>query len=254
LHAFWVGPSLSALAHACLASFVRVGHRVVLHSYDAVDNVPREVESSDANAIVPRHRLFVHIDTGSYSLFSNYFRYQLLARSMGVYIDCDLICLRAIETTAPYIFGLQDDDEINGAVLKLPADSPMLRDLSAIFERKVFAPPWYSRRTRVRQHVKAWLKRPADLAHAPWGSAGPTAITWYARRHGLAGLAQPQDVFYPVHWRDVGRLLDPSTSWSDLVTDRTRCVHLWNENLKQHPGSDPPKGSPLREFLDGAWP
>src|SRR4051794_39198783 len=90
-HAFWVGARLSAIAHACLASFVRIGHRVVLHSYDSVDNLPRGVECADANAIVPRHHLFVHVDTGSYSLFSDYFRYQLLARNPGVYVDCDVV-------------------------------------------------------------------------------------------------------------------------------------------------------------------
>jgi hypothetical protein len=237
-----------------LASFVRAGHRVALHSYDAVANVPAGVECLDANAIVSRDRLFVHADTGSYSLFSNYFRYQLLRRSLGVYIDCDLICLRSIDTDRAYVLGFEDAQNMNGAVLKLPSNSPVLSDLEALFDRRVFTPPWYSLREQLKQHARAWLKRPADLAHAPWGSAGPKALTYYAERHGLARYAEPPEVFYPVHWRDIRRLLDPQQSWPNLITERTQCVHLWNENLRHHTKGDPPPGSPLREFLDGRFP
>jgi mannosyltransferase OCH1-like enzyme len=204
--------------------------------------------------IVPRDQLFVHEDTQSYSLFSNYFRYQLLRRGLGLYIDCDVICVRPIDASGPYVFGYQDDRVINGAILKLPSDSLVLRDLERLFEKRVFTPPWYSRREQLKQYARAVLGRPYGIRHAPWGSAGPTAITWYVRQHDLTRHAEPPEVFYPVHWRDAAVVLDPLASWNAMITERTRCVHLWNENLRHHDVDRPPRSSPLRRFLDGAWP
>ena len=252
-HALWIGERLGPVAGACLRSFVRVGHPVVLHCYDEPRDVPDGVVLSDAATLVPRDRVFTHARTGSYALFSNYFRYQIMQRSLGLYVDCDVVCVRPVPTRS-YLFGLQDAETINGAVLKLPSGSRLLGDLTALFDPGVFAPPWYSRRRRLEQYIKTLLGRPADLAHARWGVAGPVALTWFAKKHGLRDWAQPMDVLYPVPHTEVSRFLDPDVTWESLITEQTCCVHLWNEKLRRENLQAIRPGSPLQRLLNDEWP
>ena len=254
-HALWIGERLGPVAGACLRSFVRVGHPVVLHCYDEPRDAPDGVVLSDAATLVPRDRVFTHAKTGSYALFSNYFRYQIMQRSLGLYVDCDVVCVRPVPTRS-YLFGLQDVETINGAVLKLPSGSPLLGDLTALFDQGVFAPPWYSRQRRLTQYIKTLFGRHADLAHAPWGVAGPVALTWFAKKHGLRDWAQPMDVFYPVPHTEVSSFFDPDVTWESLITEQTCCVHLWNEKLRRenlHLQAIRP-GSPLQRLLNDEWP
>jgi hypothetical protein len=253
-HALWIGPHLGPLGHACLRSFVHAGHRVVLHAYEAIDDVPAGVELADASAIVPRERVFRHVGTGSYALFSDYFRYALLQRGLGLYVDCDVVCVRPIEHAGDYVIGFQSADVLNGAVMKQPPNSPLLADLLALFEPGVFAPPWYPWPLRLKQYAKAVLGRPTDLQHAPWGSAGPTALTYLARKHGVTRFAAPVDVFYPVPHDQAARFLDPNVRAEWLITERTRCVHLWNEVLRECDFPRAPAGSLVQRLLADEWP
>ncbi|GAB5428945.1 MAG: hypothetical protein Devi2KO_24040 [Devosia indica] len=52
---FWHGP-LSWLEVLCITAFVRRGHRVLVHSYDTIENLPAGAEWRDATALLPFHR------------------------------------------------------------------------------------------------------------------------------------------------------------------------------------------------------
>ena len=52
---FWHGP-LSWLEVLCITAFVRRGHRVLVHSYDTIENLPAGAEWRDAAALLPFHR------------------------------------------------------------------------------------------------------------------------------------------------------------------------------------------------------
>ena len=41
VHAFWIGGPLGAMHTACLKSFIRAGHRTLLHVYDDPGDAPR---------------------------------------------------------------------------------------------------------------------------------------------------------------------------------------------------------------------
>jgi len=50
----------------------------------------------DGNQIIPEHEAFTYKNgpgSGSYSAFSNLFRYKLLAQKGGWWIDMDMVCL-----------------------------------------------------------------------------------------------------------------------------------------------------------------
>ena len=148
-HTLWIGGALGPVAQACLASFLVAGHAVCLHVYDSVPDVPSGVETIDASSVLHRKEIIRHRASGSVSLFSNRYRYEILATLGGIWIDCDVLCLRPV-LPQPYLFGWESRARINGAVLGLPAGSPMLDDLRAIFAGPAFVPPWESRKRRLQ--------------------------------------------------------------------------------------------------------
>src|SRR5690606_2869061 len=100
------------------------GHSVFLHTYNEIEDLPQGVVILDANLIIPKNKIIKHKKTGSYALFSDIFRYELLKKIDGLYVDCDVYCLKPIEKPeSGYLLSFEDDKLINGAVLALPKDS-----------------------------------------------------------------------------------------------------------------------------------
>jgi hypothetical protein len=250
-----MGKRLGPVAAACLRSFVSAGHPVIVYSYDQIEDLPDEVQLADAASLVPPARVFRHRKSGSHALFSDYFRYKLLEAGLGIYIDCDMVCLKPVDGTQDYIFGWENlNRRINGAILKIPPDAQLLHQLLALFDQKVFMPPWQTRHERILARIAAFFRINRDIRYGRWGSGGPIAITWYVREDGLADLAQAPEVFYPLHWRQAGLLLDPDTDWKTLVTPRSRCIHLWGSVLKYKYKDRIPRGSPVWHLVEGNWP
>lgn len=250
VHALWVGPRLGPVAVACLRSFPRAGHRLVLHVYQRPDDLPADIEIADANRTIPEDRIVRHGRTGSLTLFADIFRYELLASGAEVYVDCDIYCVRPLHR-ADYIFGMEDDSGLNNAVLALPASSPMLEALRTASREPGFIPPWYSARRKLELRVRKGLGVPKKLADMRWGVIGPQAITHYAREFGVLKHASPPDVFYPLDLRRTSLLFDPHLKIADLVSSRTVCIHLYSEMIRRSGNRDIPPTSPLGRMLAG---
>jgi hypothetical protein len=249
VNALWIGDALDDANVACLRSFALAGHRVRLHCYDAPRNLPPDVELFDASVLMPKDRIVYYKENGSPSLFSNLYRLKILEAGMGLYIDCDVFCLKPIPQ-GDYIFGYQTDTELNGAVLKLPADSPMLRDALAMTSDPFYIIPWLSEKKLRRYRLRKAIGLPIHISYYAWGKLGPEAITYFAGKAGVMHHAVPVDIFYPVHYDRVSMLLDPALSLDDIVTPRTLCIHLFDKNLKeQMKGGAIPTGSPLDQMM-----
>lgn len=242
----WIGDRLGPVERACLRSVARQGHGIALYCYGEPDGVPREAELRDAAAILPESKVFRHRN-GSVALFSDWFRYELLRRGLGTWIDTDMYLLAPLDGRRPYLFGEESPGCINNAVLRLPADSPLLAGLLAIFETGAIPRwlPWPS-------YVRTWLRRlvmPGNPAsHLPWGSTGPLALTALARRFGLDRQALASETFNPVHWRDAGWIIDPAVGLEQVIGAQTVGVHLWNECIKGIKEQRPPAGSFLERL------
>jgi hypothetical protein len=253
LNALWIGPELDILAGACLASFVEMGHAVRLYTYDVLRGVPPGVTVADAAQILPRDRVIIQKKTGSFALFSDRFRYEVLRLNCGGWIDCDLLCLRPIESS-PYIFGWEESGLINGAILNLPPESDILVDLQKIFETYRWIPPWQNRRDRLRQRWRYWFKPGYSIADMDHIIAGPRAITYFCCKYGLIDRVAARDVFYPVNWRDLDIFFQNARDINRFLTPYSLCVHLWNTNLKREfKVRTPAKGSFLARVVDGSW-
>lgn len=79
---------------------------------------------------------------------------------------------------------------------------------------------------------------------------GPSGLTYYAKQLGVFEQAKPSDYFYPLAVDQIKLLRDPCLQIKDLVTPRTRVVHLWNEMLKHYGEPLVPHGSPLAEVVN----
>jgi len=238
VNAIWIGPQLGPINTACLRSFRRHGHRVVLHCYERPSDTPEGVQLADASTLLPQSRIIRHRETGSLALFSDILRYEIIGKGLGIYVDCDVFCLRPIED-ADYIFGWESDTFFASGVLKLPPDCPALSALRAIKNTVGFVPPWQKNPPR----------KPTPLEDLPWGTIGPRALTYYVREYGLEGHGSPIDRFNPVHWSHTELLFDPALRLADLTTHRTDAVHLFNHAISRIERRIP-QSSPLWEVIN----
>jgi hypothetical protein len=169
-NAIWIGPKLGPIHAACLRSFVRAGHRMVLHSYDPPSDVPSGVELADARALMPESQIVRYEESGSPALFANLFRYQTLRAGLGLYVDCDVYCVRPVKN-ADYILGLQNEKSMCNAVLKLPPDCPVLAKLCNL--KNGFIPPWIGRMEKQKLRIRRPIGRPLPLEKMRCGTTGP---------------------------------------------------------------------------------
>lgn len=245
----WIGGELGTIERLSLRSFVAHGHPVALYSYGAVAGVPAGVGMRDAADVLPEAMAMrLRYANGSFALFSNMFRMELQRRELGLWVDADVVALRELDLDGPFVVGRESDRFLNGAILKLSPDSPVLRDWLAM-AASGRVPPWLP----FHRAPGAWMKQALGISvhpsELPFGTFGPKSITALAERHGLTGQAQPEPVFYPLHPRQAERLYDPSLQLADIMTPQTRTIHLWNEKLGALKKTTPPDGSILVELL-----
>jgi hypothetical protein len=250
---FWTGGRPSRLAYASIRSFVTLGHPYTLYAYDEVKGLPDGVRVADAEPILPRRKVAYLLERRAYTLVANRFRYARL-RSGGLWVDADLIALRALDfADDDIVFGWQDAGSINVAVLGAPAGHPLIEDLDRVSRAFRLWYPWVEprppRRERLRRIGGSVLKgRAFSLAAAPWGVTGPNLITELAQKHGLTGEAREQSAFYPIPWQDAHFLLDPHRGTDALITPGTYTVHVWNSILRRKGIDVPPTGSLLERL------
>ena len=242
----WIGPRLGPVHVACLRSFQRHGHDVVLHAFDAPEDAPDGVEIFDASKLMRRDEVIAHRKTRSLSLASDIYRYRMLREGMGVYVDCDVYCLRPFPDQE-YLFGWESDSAIANGVLGAPHNSELVNRLNSAANGRSFIPPWRSKGTQRWLRIRNALGLPLSPADMPWGTLGPSLLTHLVKELGLIDRAMPIDAFYPAHFGQTPLLLDPGLKLEDLTTSRSYGLHLANAVRKT---DEAPKGSPLHQILE----
>ncbi len=229
---FWHGP-LSWLEVLCITSFVRRGHRVLVYSYDAIESLPDGAEWRDAAEVLPKERLVFYKGKGTPGVFSDHFRYAVLRAGLGVYADLDIYCVRPIEGPPDYLFAWERPGSVNGAVLHIPADAPLLDDLIAIFEKteRPLLEPHLPPLRRFEVAIRRLVGERVTPEHMQYGATGPMALTHYVARHGLTGLVRPAATFYPVPYEGIPALMQAGSSLDGAIGPETLGVHLWRSQL-----------------------
>ncbi|MGH6628918.1 MAG: glycosyltransferase [Burkholderiales bacterium] len=132
VQSLWIGGELSKLEQLCIRSFLANDHEFKLYVYEDVGNVPAGTFLADANEIVGAERIFPEKSGGSLGAFSDLFRFELLGHKGGVWVDMDLVCLRPLDFSYEYLFGWEDSDRINTAILGAPGNSELVTTLRQV--------------------------------------------------------------------------------------------------------------------------
>src|SRR4051812_3505895 len=241
----WIGERLGAVERACLRSVLRQGHRLELYCYSPPKGIPAGITLRDASQILPERCVFT-TRKRSVAAFSDWFRYELQRAGKGTWIDTDMYLLRPLDERRPYLFGEEAAGVINNAVLRLPADSPMLPQLLAPFAGRT--PYWLTPGRRTLSRVQEGLLGKAQVRGMPWGTTGPAALTAVANAMNLTSHAEPPETYYPVPWQQADWIVKPGSGLDEIAGERTVGVHLWNEMIKGFKDAPGPAGSFLQRL------
>ncbi len=217
---FWHGAALSPIEWVCLSSFIERGHKVRLFCFEEM-RVPKGVVLADASEILPREEIVLF--NGSIAGFTDLFRYKLILRTGEWWIDTDVYCLREDIPDCQYAWARQDDDLINGAVLKFPAND---EKLEVIYEIA------------------------AEIGQTFWTQRGPDLLTKQLSSETFANHFGSRKEFYPVHWLETFLFWLPHCA--HVVEQKcydASFVHLWTSVFPQM-GVDRFSRPPAGSFLD----
>lgn len=230
---FWTGPDLSYYEDLSLRSAVAAGARVLLYTYNKTLNVPDGVELVDAREVFSGPLYQFHHNDGdlSLALHSDLFRYLAIQKFGGWYMDLDIVVMKPSLPDDKIYLAYQEDDVANAAVMKFPAQSPIMT--AAIDEAMRLLP-------------EAGISAPG----ANHGIVGPALITRLVSQYAIDHLVRPKGSAYEIHPNEVLMFFDPAQC--EMAFERVASsdfVHLWNDlwralRIPKHLG--PPEGS----FLD----
>jgi len=220
VNSMYIGINLTNIEHICLKSFVEMGHSVHLYVYDPVGNVPKGVKQKDASKYVSKDLIYENNvnPKNLFSSFSDIFRYTMLYREGGWWIDTDAYCVKPFDFKQTYIFPTEinwDGEQMPcSGVIKVPPKSEIMR--VAISE--------------------SWKIVRRDQNHE-WADIGPLMMGSLVDKLSLKKYRLPYNYFMPFSWRYIEELLTEKEPPS--LPENCYSVHFygskWSEREKKRP-------------------
>ena len=157
-------------------------------------------EILDHDVAVYRHEF----DGPSPSLHSNHFRYALLEKVGGWWIDTDVMLMAASLPIGDVFVARQSDCELNGSAMRFPPGHPL---------------------------IKAARKRTAAvLEDARWGDTGPRLLTELQPAYAPHLPIASRESTYAIGADEFQKFLLPEAREEvEVRTANSTFVHLWNE-------------------------
>jgi hypothetical protein len=119
VQSLWIG-QMTNMEIMCIKSFLKHQHEFHLYTYEPIENIPDGTIVLDANEIMPSSEVFQLKD--QYLPFSDIWRYKLLYKKGGIWVDMDMVCVSnmidIIDT--PFIFS--SERTIQKGAYKLEAE------------------------------------------------------------------------------------------------------------------------------------
>lgn len=252
LNSLWVGEDLSYIERLSLLSAQHHGHEVRLYSYnpEKIRGVPKGIEVRDASEVMSRDKLISYAECANgVALGANLWRYQMLAKGLGVWCDLDLVFLKPLDGSRPYILGRESEGWINNAIMYAPLDSEFVKDLFALTKPNV-RPPWFGPRRSIDFYWKRWRKGYLRLEDMPWGTYSAGLVTHIVKKRRLDQFVSDPCVFYPVRWNEARMVYESSDLVNAKITNETQTVHLWHSRISDLASNPPPVGSWIAEQCD----
>jgi hypothetical protein len=207
MQTFWTGNPLSRLERAALQSYVNQGYTVHIYTYNPIQEFMKNVPPNprivvhDAREILAEDVLFeyggrAHVgardDAYKYLPFSDLFRFTMLHKNGGAWMDLDIFLTRPIPPALlrrPYVFSSERTIQKGAYAMKVP----QIVDMGFI---KVPGP---------RSPLMTWI-----LEHIPTGLLELKTPFDYMNLYrkgiealGLERYVLPAHAFLPLNWWDV---------------------------------------------------
>lgn len=251
----WIGGPLSWMEQLCLKSFVDKGQKITLFSYEDIPNVPDGVIRRDGRDIIDTDDFIKYEQKNSFALFADWFRLHMIHQCPGmIWIDTDVYCHRPMDYDSDYVFGyeLPGEHRVNNAILGMPADSEILRQVLEFTDDRHSIAPFLPKKRQQQMQKLAAKGKPMHITQQPWGVWGPMMVTHYVHALKLEEHVQPLNAFYPITFRERFKFMRGAKVAEGLITEETTALHLWASNKRQlgniHNGL-PPKGSYLERLV-----
>jgi len=229
VQSLWVGDDLSRMEIASIKSFLKTGHTFHLYTYDTIKGIPKGVKVKDGNEIMPKKEVFRLKET--FLPFADIFRYKMLYDKGGYWVDLDMIAIKKLDFTEPYIFSsertiqegaykLKTKYTPNIGILKAPKHSAFYKELYEVSmshhkkgnnndKTKYMR---FMRDMIDKYHFKKYVKTPDYFCHLDW---------WYAK-----------DAFLPLKvYRDKYGVKSKSLN-SMFHGKNVYTVHFWRDLVK----------------------
>lgn len=213
VQAFWSG-EFGTMERMCVQSHINHGHEFFLYTYEPHKVISKFRHTSlfiaPASQIVSQDKMR---EFPSPSLFSDYFRYVLLARNGGWWCDMDSLVLKSFDSipeTPPHVFASDNIDHfyVSGCFMRAPVGDVMMSTAKA----------WIDAMTQAERNA---------LGHM---DIGPTLLQKYVPKFGLVPCVAPPLWFDPIPWDKITGVVDPNQEF-DLSS--SYAIHMrqsiWNE-------------------------
>ena len=170
--------------------------------------------------------IFFYKNNGSPAGYTNWFRYELLKKTGGTWVDTDVFLLKRDDKIKPFLMADQGNGTVNGGILRIPSNHPLL---DACIDE---------------------CNRAQD--NVTWGQTGPDLITKMMHKFMLMSHLSPTYELYPINHQNWHWILNPSTkSLTEESLKHATYLHLWNEMIRRSnydKTTPPPPGSYLESL------
>src|SRR5690606_21769206 len=133
--------------------------------------------------------MFFYKGTRTPAVFADLFRLELMAQERGIWVDCDVYCVRQFSGLPEYVFGYENHPslrngfraQVNQAVFACPSGSELLSRLTDVFTSEQIPPglaPW--RRWEVV--IRRKLGELVPVHYMQFGATGPAPLNYYIPR------------------------------------------------------------------------
>ena len=125
IQSLWIGDPLSNLEKLCIQSFMDNGHEFHLYTYGEIGGIPEGTIIKDGNEILPASDIF-YTRSKYIAPFSDWFRYALLAKRGGFWVDMDTVCIKPFDFKEEIVFGYSESFHYPIGILEFPKNHSVM--------------------------------------------------------------------------------------------------------------------------------
>ncbi len=247
VQSLWIGEKLSKVAQLCIKSFLKNGNPFHLYTYDSVEGIPEGTTILDANTILSKDLIFTS-HNGSVAHFADWFRWKMLEKQGGIWVDMDLIAVKQFDFKEEILFGFESPGVANVSFLKFPASHKLPTFMAKICESPNTFLPYDSFETKKTKLIRRLTGN--KRSNTAWGEAGgPKGFTDALNHFRLMEFGKSFLYFYPISYMHWQTLFDETLYQKADLLNHSYAIHLWNEFLRLNKDFQIEKKSLFTELL-----